>query len=275
MKKLAIWIVFALLLTASADAATPSFNYCKSLYEGRNFSASRDCSLEIIKSKPSDVQARYLYATSLNYTQEYDKALEQYRLIVRRYPNTSAANMAANQIEMVNNRKSNAASAPKKDYGNYVSSLESTAKWGTMPVRVWVQPSPYAQTTYNAFAEWQYATNGTVKFVKTAYESQAKIKVYFVDQLPSDGIDKVGLCKFYTMGKYLQDANIYLLYKSKNGVKLSNQQLYPVALHEIGHAIGLNGHSTVNNDVMYPNTDIVGIHTSRRDVNTVKAIYAK
>lgn len=274
MKKMIILAGIFLFGVMHAYAAAPSFNTCKNYYEGRNFTGARDCSASIVKLHPGDVQARYLYATALIYTQEYDKSLYQYTYIKKRYPNTPAGKMAAEQIKFVSNKKSNAMAAPKSDYGHYIDKLDLKIKWDTMPVRVWVQPSKYSNSVYNAFAEWQYATGGVVKFMKTSYESQAKIKVYFVTKLDSGG-DKAGLCQFQYVGKSLQEANIYLLYKSDNGVILTPQQIYPIALHEIGHSIGIDGHSDSKNDVMYPNTDIIGIHTSRRDVNTIKTLYKK
>ena len=54
---------------------------------------------------------------------------------------------------------------------------------------------------------------------------------------------------------------------------LSKDEIYAVAVHEIGHAIGILGHSSNRNDIMYPTTDIIGIHASNRDVNTIRQFY--
>ena len=54
---------------------------------------------------------------------------------------------------------------------------------------------------------------------------------------------------------------------------LSKEEIYAVAVHEIGHALGIMGHSSDRNDIMYPNTNNIGIHASARDFNTIREFY--
>ena len=58
--------------------------------------------------------------------------------------------------------------------------------------------------------------------------------------------------------------------------KYTKDELYSIILHEIGHAIGLSGHSKSKGDIMFFSTATYlngeGI-ISNRDKNTVKKIY--
>ena len=46
-----------------------------------------------------------------------------------------------------------------------------------------------------------------------------------------------------------------------------------IALHEIGHALGINGHSSDSKDIMFMSVDKNQTTLSRRDVETLKALY--
>ena len=50
--------------------------------------------------------------------------------------------------------------------------------------------------------------------------------------------------------------------------------LYSTALHEIGHALGISGHSVNKEDIMYPVTRQDEAQISKNDINTLKLIYS-
>ncbi|GEM_PF-969650 len=58
------------------------------------------------------------------------------------------------------------------------------------------------------------------------------------------------------------------------GVPFSAAELKKIALHEIGHAIGIKGHSAVPSDIMYAVTSPAQAATlSSRDISSVNQIY--
>ena len=161
-----------------------------------------------------------------------------------------------------------AASSP-----NYINEMTHYAVWkNANRITVWVQPNTmYTSTVYDAFREWMVAGGGCLRFVDANNEKYANIRVYFVENLSGN---QVGLTQHYSAGKYMTRANIQIRYKRLNSKQtISKREAYAIAVHEIGHALGIMGHSSNRNDIMYPDTSVIGIHASNRDFNTIREFY--
>lgn len=155
---------------------------------------------------------------------------------------------------------------------NYLNELTHYAVWKqSQRITVWVQPSPYAPGIYDAFREWMIAGGGCLKFIDANTEKNANVRVYFVERLSGN---KAGVTHHRSAGKYMLSADITIGYKDLYKDRyLSKEEIYAVAVHEIGHALGIMGHSSDRNDIMYPNTNNIGIHASARDFNTIREFY--
>lgn len=144
--------------------------------------------------------------------------------------------------------------------------------WSTTTLRVWIQDSArYSGIPENALSEWQRASNGCLKFRIVKSPKAANFRIYYVNSLQGRA---VGLTSFGYMGNYISNVNVYLL-TNYNGKAPTRNQMYAVTLHEIGHALGINGHSSNRNDIMYPDTSVIGIHASGRDYRTIQAMYCR
>ncbi len=142
-------------------------------------------------------------------------------------------------------------------------------------------PNDYIDAVREAFQSWQDATNGEISFRDTPGNTNPNIAVTFTNSLRRTNYafdDKqsgsaVPLAKDNNLNK----VDVYIKPSDLTGVRISREEVYSIAQHEIGHAIGLWGHSADPNDVMYYTGDYSGNHERKmvttRDLNTLKAVY--
>lgn len=276
MKKISIILIsFIFIALLNKPAIAQPFYACKDLYKGRKYNAASKCFYQRINENSNDVESRFWYAASLYYDRQLSLSYAQYNYIAQKYPNSNIGKYSKKEAEKVKNRIKHIENAKAKDTGSYTQELSHRSKWTQMPIRVWIQPSSYTASAKKAFDEWQTKSGGIVRFAYVDNQNAAKIKVSFVDKLDTSDADKnIGFTTLKYVGNKNISADVKILRKTQANLPKSNMEIYPVILHEIGHALGLSGHSKNNNDIMYPNDFTNDVHLSNRDINTLRAIYS-
>lgn len=144
----------------------------------------------------------------------------------------------------------------------------SKPRWDVRPIKVYISGEGYYHDIMkNAFLQWQTRTDSAVWFTFLGENRQddADITVHFVEKNTyCNSLSAIG-CTHYKVDHngYYTHNDIYIAFKSVQrlvgddgtvATKTTNitpEQIYRVMLHEIGHAIGINGHSHNPNSVMY------------------------
>lgn len=272
MKK--VLLILFLLLLSGLKIYASDFHSCKIYYSDQKYHSASDCFYSVLKTKPDDVQSRFYYAASLFFDRQYNMSYAQYNYIAQKYPNSNIGKYSKQEAAKVYRKIQDIQRAKNNDTGNYAQYLEHLTKWYNMPVKVWVQPSPYSATAKKAFYEWQSKSSNLVRFTYVSTAKQAQIRIYFVDKINQPvSSQNIGLTNLKYIGNMNTSADVQILQRTDSGKMRTYAQIYPVILHEAGHALGMSGHSNSNNDILFENNYTNDTHLSNRDINTLRVIY--
>ena len=148
-------------------------------------------------------------------------------------------------------------------------------------------PLYYRTEIIRAFGQWQAATD-FINFAMTNSTESADILIR-ISPTPNDMCSGqncryvVGFTTPDYKGTELYNMTITLYTHDPFGNFFSDKELYNTILHEIGHALGIMGHSYSSEDLMYMTADDDNSfyapyrssfqYLSSKDVNTVKLLY--
>ncbi len=131
-----------------------------------------------------------------------------------------------------------------------------------------------------AFKQWQMAVNNELTFKQNT--GSANIIIRIVDNLPENKTYTTKDVSAVTLATVIDDKltrmDIYIKIKDNKGKLIPQDKLYYLLLHQIGHALGIGGHSNSEQDIMYYDGDFYSdkMHSkdiSVRDINTFNLLY--
>jgi tetratricopeptide (TPR) repeat protein len=189
----------------------------------------------------------------------------------------------------------NPESQGQSDYFNAVENDGHYFRWSSdkMPIRVFISPGPsvpgyrdsFRQVLMQAFSAWAVGSGNKFVFAPAPDSSQADIicewtsdamKVADGGQSVEGGLTRLsGQAQPGSSDVSISRARMIILTIAQDSSPLSDEAMKKVCLHEVGHALGLNGHSTDNHDVMFfTEAPSVWPALSKRDKATISRLYA-
>jgi hypothetical protein len=167
--------------------------------------------------------------------------------------------------------------------GTYIGEMlaerdSALARWPERrenPITIWIQPSStipdwaadYVTSVRDAVSDWD-ALDLPVRFAFESDSARADVHVSFIDQF-DEAIS--GRTKWERDDSWwITDADIVLAVHHRNGPALDDDAMHALALHEVGHLLGLD-HTEDATSIMAARVRVRGL--SNADRATVRLLY--
>lgn len=259
---------------------------------------------------PSDVNSRYFLAQTLVYQMKLKEAQKEYEKIIQTSPSSKAAKLSYTGIlkiqDFINSDTNYNQQNPDDDKNrlrallmegigdNYIQNCVSKGKvkrWGLpqKPIKLYISNGAgvkgykpeFAQLCKKALDQWMTAIGGGASYKITNDKDYANIIVSFTTSLyAQEGNESKksfvsGLSTPYFQGNQYKFDEVKLTTMRPNGDPYTQDEFVSTVVHEMGHALGINGHSDDPKDIMYPVSDGKNIRTtlSTKDISTIKLLY--
>ena len=272
----------------------PTFYYWQgqSSLKKENYVAARKYLKNAVFLNPHNKDYRYFYVKALtNLAPSYTIQKEMFEI--------ASGNQKDSAQQAAQNRISEWQRTILSTIGdNYIEQVpldNGILRWDTekFPLKVAITednnvniPPYYKTEILKAFSQWQYST-GFITFATIENSNNADIVVE-ISNTPS-GTCNGQECKYVVgfttpsyKGEILHKMKIVLYTKDPHGNFFSDKEMYNTILHEIGHALGIMGHSYSTEDLMYMSTDNTSFYApyrssfqylSSKDINTIRLLY--
>jgi hypothetical protein len=172
----------------------------------------------------------------------------------------------------------------QNEAGTYISDIlrardSNIARWPdrtSRPLRVWIQPSDtnhdwnpvFAAQARDAFTTWE-AAGSPVPFNFVTDSTSADVHVGWVDHFDEQISGKTVWARDNNW--WIVDANIIIALHHDHGAPLDASAIRAIALHEIGHLLGLD-HSSDTSNIMTARVRVRDL--SEADKATMRLVYS-
>lgn len=297
MLKKALLVIFLILCGYYFWLRTPIssdfyMNKGMSEYYAKHYSVALSEFEQSLAANPNNSKAEYYYAKSLSKMPPILSVQKKLYKIATESKYPASKEVARIKVAEI---KKDLLKDLKDNYIYNAMQGKEILRWDikSFPLKVYFEnlndvPPYYKDNIFKAMKQWEKST-GFVKFEQTNDKNYAKIYVIFRDiDTDCSGEKDCHYTIAYTepvikYGHILKQVNFTFHKTNPKNANYTNKEVYNTALHELGHALGLMGHSDNPNDVMYSNNDRAtdvysryrsdSQYLSMRDLKTLALLY--
>lgn len=282
------------------DYAEAHYNYGLAMAKSGNPAGSIEQFQAAIKLKPSLDQCWISMGGVYQASGQVDNAIKCYRQYLALFPRGAQAAQVSNLIRGLQNESAGTtkpdalglgttapASASPDDY------LAEVTKRGTLRwpadhtlLRVYIRPPVrvagylprYDAVLRQSFDDWAKACGGALKFQFQSVPANADIEVTWTSD-PSKlankaeaGETRLTSSRFGIVHGVIQILTVPMM----PGMAVTPNRIRTISLHEIGHVLGLTGHTANPTDAMFYSATIADEwrNLTTRDANTMRRLYS-
>lgn len=292
MRKVLLGILFLVLVVAllykSPFSAMVNYNIAKSMFDGGKYEQSLPYFEKSLFANNKGIQARYYYVMALSKSKPtYSVQKKLYEMAIG-LPQDEASKVAKAQASALRYKL---LEGVENNYIYNAAMGNDILRWDikSFPLKVYIEqaaniPEFYLPAIKTALDVWTERTN-FVKFDLVDKAEGADILIKFKD-IPND-ICSGGVCRYsvaYTepnVGKDNVLQNMSLTFYKTNPLNkpFTNLEIYNTAVHEIGHTLGIMGHSENPKDIMFAEKEgAISVYSAfhsltMRDLRTLALLY--
>ncbi|MBE7712762.1 MAG: matrixin family metalloprotease [Cyanobacteria bacterium SIG26] len=294
MRKFLLFILLIVLAISliykSPFSALYNYNKAKALYDDAQYEKALPYFERSLFADSKGILARFFYVLTLSKVKPtYTVQKKLYQMTTSKI-NDEATKMAKAQAL---NLKYKLLDGVDNNFIYNAAMGNDILRWdlNSFPLKIYIEnssgiPDYYYSEINWALKQWESHTN-FVKFTQTNNESDANIIIKFKD-IPSDSCNG-NICRYvaaYTepdidTNKILKKMVLSFYKTTPFGKTFSRTEIANTALHEIGHTLGIMGHSDNPTDIMYaskdsPTTSFLSGYSrelSMRDLKTLALLY--
>lgn len=285
-------LLIIMMLYKSPVAGMYYYNKARDLYNAKQYEQSLPLFERSLGADNKNLLTRFYYVLALSKSEPtYDVQKKLYMMgnstledEAKKYARYQAVALRHKLLEGV-----------EDNYIYNATSGNEIIRWdiNSFPLKVYFEnvssvPEYYKENIDKAFNQWTVRTN-FVKFKEVSNPDEANIIIKFKD-IPDD-VCSGGVCKYtiaYTdpvigTDNLLKKMNLTFYKTNPLKNKFSSLEVYNTALHEIGHTLGIMGHSDSKSDLMYSsnenNMNMYALYRSDfqylslRDLRTLALLY--
>jgi tetratricopeptide (TPR) repeat protein len=284
------WLALSPAL-ALADAYSNGIN----AYKRGEYAASVKYLQQSVMQDPQNPKKIFYLGLAYSQVGQYPKAREAFEAVGKILPpedplaikarNNMAVITQAHMTVNGNGAKAEKLVSAAKKKNNYLAYAIPNGKvihWDTkrMPLKVYVSDgtgvegwTPSMKSLVSeAMSAWSSATHNAVRFTTTNHPDRADIIVRWKRNFSHN---KIGENPFESIGDTIVRSDLVIAtFVSATGPQMPISELRKTIIHEMGHAIGIQGHSPYPEDIMYwsVNPEQGGALTAR-DKATISMLY--